>query len=68
MNRSLANDRFPLAPVADVDRPAPLSDIGEVRRIALFAGSLVLHSLVLAMFWQDGWSVGRHAGARTNCR
>jgi hypothetical protein len=22
----------------------------------------------IAMFWQDGWSVGRHAAARTNCR
>jgi periplasmic protein TonB len=45
---------FPLASVAAADRPVPSqSNIGGFRRIALLTGSLVLHSLLLAMFWQD---------------
>jgi protein TonB len=45
---------FPLASVAAADRPAPSQpNIGGLRRIALLTGSLVLHGLLLAMFWQE---------------
>jgi TonB family protein len=45
---------FPLAPVAAADRPVrPARDFGRARSIALLTGSLVLHGLLLAMFWQE---------------
>lgn len=45
---------FPLPSVAAADRPVPSqSNIGDARRIALLAGSLTLHGLLLAMFWQE---------------
>jgi periplasmic protein TonB len=52
--RRAVEAEFPLAPIAAADRPA-LSppDFGVGRRIALLAGSLMLHSLLLAMFWQE---------------
>jgi TonB family protein len=50
----VAEVAFPLAFVGAADRPAPSqSNIGRVQRVALFAGSLVLHGLLLLMFWQD---------------
>jgi periplasmic protein TonB len=44
----------PLASVAAADRPArPGRDFSGARSIAFLAGSLVLHGLLLAMFWQE---------------
>jgi periplasmic protein TonB len=52
--RHAVDAEFPLASVAAADRPVPSqSNIGGLRRIALLTGSLVLHSLLLAMFWQE---------------
>ena len=52
--RRAVDVEFPLASVAAADRPVrSASDIGSAGRIALLAGSLVLHGLLLAMFWQE---------------
>jgi periplasmic protein TonB len=52
--RRVVEAEFPLAPIAAADRPAlSLPEFGVGWRIALFAGSLMLHSLSLAMFWQE---------------
>jgi protein TonB len=52
--RRAAEAEFPLAPIAAADRPAPsLPNSGVGGRIALLTGSLMLHSLLLAMFWQQ---------------
>jgi TonB family protein len=45
---------FPLASVTAADRPARSApDLGGFWRCALLAGSLVLHGLLLLMFWQE---------------
>jgi TonB family protein len=45
---------FPLASVAAADRPARSApDPGGIWRMALLGGSLVLHGLLLLMFWQE---------------
>jgi periplasmic protein TonB len=52
--RRAVEAEFPLAPVAAADRPASSQpDFGVGRRIALLTGSLMLHGLLLAMFWQE---------------
>jgi periplasmic protein TonB len=52
--RRAVEAEFPLAPIAAADRPAlSLPDFGVEWRIALFTGSLMLHSLLLATFWQE---------------
>ncbi len=52
--RRVVEPEFPLAPVATADRPASSQrDFGLSRRIALLAASLMLHGLLLAMFWQE---------------
>lgn len=52
--RRAVEAEFPLAPIAAADRPAlPPPDFSVGQRIALLAGSLVLHSLLLAMFWHE---------------
>jgi protein TonB len=52
--RHAAATEFPLADMAALDRPAPSSpEFGLGRRIALLAGSLALHSALLAMFWHE---------------
>jgi protein TonB len=52
--RRAVEAEFPLAPIAAADRPAlPPPDFGVGWRIALLAGSLMLHSLLLAIFWRE---------------
>jgi periplasmic protein TonB len=52
--RRAVDVEFPLASVAAADRPARLArDFSGVRGIAFLAGSLMLHGLLLAMFWQE---------------
>jgi protein TonB len=52
--RQAAAAMFPLASVGAAERPAPhTAKFGIGRSIALLAGSLALHSALLAMFWQD---------------
>ena len=52
--RRAVETEFPLAPIAAADRPASSQpDFGVGRRIALLTGSLMLHGLLLAMFWQE---------------
>lgn len=52
--RRAVEAEFPLAPVAAADRPASSPpDFGVNRRIALLAGSLMLHGLLLATFWRE---------------
>jgi protein TonB len=52
--RQTATAVFPLASVGAGDRPAPfIAKLGIGRSIALLAGSLALHSALLAMFWHE---------------
>jgi protein TonB len=52
--RRAVDVEFPLASIAAADHPVRLArDFSGARSIALLAGSLVLHGLLLAMFWQE---------------
>jgi TonB family protein len=45
---------FPLASISVDERPAPpMAKLGFAQSAALFAGSLALHSALLAMFWHE---------------